>query len=175
MKKNILIVLCLLVSCSTLEERAAKANISGQNEFVTFKILGIERTAGYRIFNRGYFPRDNSIDVVNVELEIKNTSSSQLEVSLQPVIPLKGQEMHRIIRVNWGGNFFEKLKTKTDVRYETEAVNVINETLDPGFSMFRVFAFIYPKDKLPNQLIFRVRKSSDANFEEIPVTIEKPN
>ncbi|EMY62652.1 putative lipoprotein [Leptospira terpstrae serovar Hualin str. LT 11-33 = ATCC 700639] len=175
MKKLTFILLFLLVGCSTLEERAAKAKLSGKNDFVSFKILDIDRTSGYRIQTRGYYPNDNSIDVVNVELEIKNTSNFPLEVSLQPVIPLQGQELHKIIRVYWGGNFIETLKTTTDDRYETEAVNLKNETLEPGYSMFRIFAFIYPKDKLPNQLIFRVRKNGDPNFEEIPVMIEKTN
>ncbi|EMJ87987.1 hypothetical protein [Leptospira meyeri] len=172
MKKLTFIFFCLLVGCSTLEERAAKAKVSGKNEFVSFKTLEIERTAGYAISGRGYYPKDNSIDVVNVELEIKNISTSPLEVSLQPVIPIQGQEVHRIVRVYWGGNFFETLAHTTDSRYDIEAAYVKNETLDQGYTMFRVFSFIYPKGKLPNQLIFRVRKDGDPNFEEIPVMIE---
>lgn len=173
MKKITLIFLCLVVSCSTLQEKAVNAKESGKNDFVTFKVLDIERRAGYAIHNRGYYPTDKSIDAVYLEMEIKNTSSSPLEVSLQPVIPLQNKELHRIVRVDWAGNFIEKIKTTTDHRYEIEAVYVKNESLDPGYSMFRVFVFFYPKDKLPNQLIFQVRKEGDATFEEIPITVEK--
>ncbi|PJZ46407.1 hypothetical protein [Leptospira brenneri] len=173
MKKLTLIFFCLLVSCSTLEERATKAKVSGKNDFVSFKILDIDRGPGYSIHNRGYYPTDKSIDAVHIEMEIKNTSSSQLEVSLQPVIPLQGQEMHRIVRVHWAGNFLEKLKTTADLRYETEAIHVKNEMLPPQYSMFRVFTFFYLKERLPNQFIFRVRKDGDTTFEEIPVSIDR--
>lgn len=164
----------ICVGCLSSQERASRVSLSGGNDFITYKVLDIERRFGYTIFNRGYYPKDPNINAVYVEFEIKNISNFNVEISLQPVVPLPGGEAHKMSRVAFGGSFWEKAYySKERFKYEIEAVKVENEILSAGGSLYRVFVFLYPVRALPDSLLFQAKKEGEDKFETIQVALPK--
>jgi hypothetical protein len=167
-------ILVFFIGCSSTPNKASKAPIAGKNQYAVYKVLDIERRLGWGIHNRSYYPTNRNIDAVYITIEIKNISDSSIEVSLQPVIPLQGGEIHRIARIDYGENFFERLKYfRAQYPYETEAINLKNEIINADSSIYRQFIFVYPINQLPPILLFQAKKVGENKFDEIPVLIPK--
>jgi hypothetical protein len=177
MKIIFTLIVLLIFNCSSSEERAAKVAVSGKNEFVSYKILDIDRKLSWTVSGVRYTPRNPNVDVVYIEFELKNISDVNVEVSFQPTIPLPGGEILRITKVDRGGVFLDEIKHTyriSDDRGDIgEPMNVRNEILPPGAAKYRIFAFPYPIGFLPDEMHFQARIEGQNQFQTIPVKIIK--